>query len=80
MTKVSSRTTCTLSGGHGNIVATLLGALTIVIVQNGLNLNAVPTSWQNIAIGAIITLAVFIDMWRVEIAGLLTSLVPRKRA
>lgn len=56
-----------LSGGHGNVVSTFLGALTIVIVQNALNLHAVPTSLQNIIIGIIIVLAVAIDMWRIEI-------------
>ncbi len=53
-----------LSGGHGNIVSTLFGALTIVIVQNGLNLHAVPTSLQNVIIGTIIVLAVAVDRWR----------------
>ncbi len=56
-----------LAGGHGNVVSTLLGALTIVVVQNALNLHAVPTSLQNIIIGIIIILAVAIDMWRDEI-------------
>ena len=60
-----------LAGGRGNVLATLLGALTITIVQNGLNLNAVPTSMQNVIIGLIIVLAVGIDMWRNEIGGLL---------
>lgn len=67
-----------LNGGHGNIIATLIGALTIVIVQNGLNLNAVPTSWQNIATGTIITLAVLIDMWRVELGALFMRVLPRR--
>jgi ribose transport system permease protein len=58
-----------LSGGRGNIINTLIGALTIVIVQNGLNLNAVPTSAQTIVIGAIILVAVGIDVWRREIGG-----------
>lgn len=57
-----------LAGGRGNILNTLLGAMTIVIVQNGLNLNAVPTSAQNVVLGAIIVLAVGIDMWRADIA------------
>jgi len=63
-----------LSGGRGNIVNTVLGALTIVIVQNGLNLNAVPTSAQNVVVGAIIVLAVGIDMWRVELGQVLSFL------
>jgi ribose transport system permease protein len=56
-----------LTGGYGNIISTLFGAVTVAVVQNGLNLNAVPTAWQNITLGAIIALAVFVDMWRVEI-------------
>lgn len=59
-----------LSGGYGNVIATLIGALTIVVVQNGLNLNAVPTSWQLITLGAIIAFAVGLDSWRVQIVGL----------
>lgn len=59
-----------LVGGYGNIIATLFGALTVALVQNGLNLNAVPTAWQNIILGMILALAVFVDMWRAEIGGL----------
>jgi len=65
-----------LVGGRGDVLATLFGALTITIVQNGLNLNAVPTSTQNVVIGAIIVLAVGIDMWR----GELGRLVPFRRS
>ena len=53
-----------LAGGHGYIINTLIGALTIVIVQNGLNLNAVATSMQNITLGIIILIAVLIDTWK----------------
>ena len=59
-----------LLGGRGNIINTLLGALIIIIVQNGLNLNAVPTSMQSITIGIIILIAVLIDMWKTEVAEL----------
>lgn len=65
-----------LAGGYGNIVSTLFGALTVAVVQNGLNLNAVPTSWQNITLGAIIVLAVGLDMWRADIARAVGRLVP----
>ena len=61
-----------LAGGRGNILATFMGAMTIVIVQNGLNLNAAPSSVQNIVLGLIILLAVGIDMWRVELSALLS--------
>lgn len=60
-----------LAGGSGHIVGSMIGAAIIVVVQNGLNLNAVPTSWQNITLGAIIVLAVFIDMWRADFGRLI---------
>jgi ribose transport system permease protein len=67
-----------LAGGRGNILNTVIGAMTIVIVQNGLNLNAVPTSAQNVITGAIILLAVGIDMWRGEIGGFVTRFLPTR--
>ena len=67
-----------LAGGRGNILNTVIGAMTIVIVQNGLNLNAVPTSAQNVIVGAIIVLAVGVDMWRGEITRLFARVVPRR--
>ncbi len=56
-----------LTGGYGNVIATLIGALTIAVVQNGLNLNDVATSWQGITLGLIIAAAVGIDRWRAEV-------------
>lgn len=55
-----------LAGGYGSMIATLVGALTVAIVQNGLNLLAVPASWQEITLGIVIVLAVGLDMWRGE--------------
>jgi ribose transport system permease protein len=69
-----------LAGGRGNIINTIIGALTIVIVQNALNLNAVPTSVQNVVIGAIIVLAVGIDMWRGELAHFARRIVTSSRS
>jgi len=68
-----------LTGGYGNVIATLIGALTIAIVQNGLNLNDVPTSWQGITLGVIIAAAVGIDRWRGEAGRLLTRWLPGGR-
>ena len=67
-----------LLGGRGDIINTLLGALIIIIVQNGLNLNAVPTSLQSITIGIIILIAVLIDMWKTGIAELFKKLFGKK--
>jgi len=69
-----------LDGGRGNILSSLLGALTITIVQNGLNLNAVPTSIQSIITGFIILLAVFIDMWKDDLVELLRNGMKKGKA
>jgi ribose transport system permease protein len=69
-----------LTGGYGNIISTLLGALTVAVVQNGLNLNAVPAAWQNITLGAIIILAVGLDMWREDLGDSLAKLFSFRRS
>jgi ribose transport system permease protein len=58
-----------LAGGRGRVLSTLLGALIIIVVQNGLNLNAVSTSMQSLTIGLIILIAVGLDVWRGSIGG-----------
>lgn len=66
-----------LAGGSGNIIATLFGALIVAVVQNGLNLNAVPASWQQITLGTIILMAVGLDMWRKDLGDALRRLLNR---
>jgi rhamnose transport system ATP-binding protein len=66
-----------LAGGYGNIIATLFGALIVAVVQNGLNLNAVPASWQQITLGTIILMAVGLDMWRKDLGDALRRLFRR---
>ncbi len=58
-----------LTGGIGSMLATLVGALTVAVVQNGLNLNAVPASWQEITLGIVIVLAVGLDMWKSDVGS-----------
>jgi ribose transport system permease protein len=53
-----------LLGGYGSIFASLIGALTVAVVQNALNLHAVQSFWQDITLGLVIILAVGLDMWR----------------
>jgi ribose/xylose/arabinose/galactoside ABC-type transport system permease subunit len=50
-----------LFGGKGSILGALIGALIMGVLQNGLNLLAVPSFYQQIAIGAVLILAVYID-------------------
>jgi ribose transport system permease protein len=53
-----------LAGGYANIWSTLVGALTVAVVQNGLNLHAVQLAWQDVTLGLVIILAVGVDMWK----------------
>jgi len=69
-----------LAGGRGRVVSTLIGALIIVVVQNGLNLNAVSTSMQSLTIGLIILVAVGIDVWRGRAGAGLSRLFKAKEA
>ena len=50
-----------LSGGRGRIAGTLIGALIIGTLNNGLNLLGVSSFYQLVVKGAVILLAVFID-------------------
>ncbi|WP_420832921.1 ABC transporter permease [Sporohalobacter salinus] len=50
-----------LAGGRGNIIGTIIGALIIGILHNGLNLLDVSSFYQSVAKGAVILVAVFLD-------------------
>ncbi|MBO2521080.1 MAG: ribose ABC transporter permease [Firmicutes bacterium] len=50
-----------LSGGEGRILGTLIGALIMGVIRNGLNLLMVDSYWQQVIIGAVIVVAVLID-------------------
>ncbi len=53
-----------LSGGVGTLGGTLIGALIIGVVNNGLNLLGVSPYWQYIAKGVVILLAVYADAFK----------------
>ena len=50
-----------LFGGRGTILGTIVGALIMGVLQNGLTLLAVPSFYQQMAIGAVLILAVWLD-------------------
>lgn len=50
-----------MSGGIGNIFGTIVGALIIGVIQNGLDILGVSPFYQQVLQGAIIILAVFLD-------------------
>jgi len=51
-------------GGVGSVWGTLIGALIMGVLRNGLNLLNVSAYWQTVVIGAVIVAAVWIDMLR----------------
>jgi ribose transport system permease protein len=53
-----------LSGGEGSIMGTVIGALIISVLTNGLRILSVPQEWQWVVTGAIVVLAVYLDILR----------------
>lgn len=53
-----------LSGGRGSMIGTLLGAFTIAVIQNGMNLMNVESYTQKIVLGSVILGAVWLDRVR----------------
>jgi ribose/xylose/arabinose/galactoside ABC-type transport system permease subunit len=51
-----------LSGGEGSLGGTLIGALTMGVLRNGLNLLGVSSFLQQLVIGMVIVVAVLVDM------------------
>jgi ribose transport system permease protein len=51
-----------LMGGEGTLFGTLIGALIMGVLRNGLNLLNVSSYLQQVAIGSVIIIAVFVDM------------------
>jgi ribose transport system permease protein len=51
-----------LFGGVGSLFGTLVGAVTLTLVLNGMNLLAVDANWQPLVTGVIVLLAVWIDV------------------
>ena len=51
-------------GGKGTMWGTMVGALIISVLRNGFTLLSAPSSIQNIVLGLVIIVAVFIDVTR----------------
>ncbi|MDP9920467.1 ribose transport system permease protein [Variovorax boronicumulans] len=50
-----------LFGGVGSVFGTLIGALILTLVLNGMNLLAINANWQPVVTGVIVVAAVFLD-------------------
>ncbi|MBN7794293.1 ABC transporter permease [Microbacterium esteraromaticum] len=53
-----------LLGGRGSIVGTVIGALIMSVLVNGLRIMSIQTEWQNVVVGVVVLLAVFFDSLR----------------
>jgi ribose/xylose/arabinose/galactoside ABC-type transport system permease subunit len=51
-----------LAGGEGSVIGTLIGALILGVISNGLNILGVEPFWQTILQGVILVVAVSIDI------------------
>ncbi len=58
-----------LAGGRGTILGTLIGALIMAVLTNGLRVLSVAPEWQTVVTGAIIIVAVYADQLRRGRAG-----------
>jgi ribose/xylose/arabinose/galactoside ABC-type transport system permease subunit len=56
-----------LTGGYGSVLKTVVGALTLTIVANGLTIAGVPPSWSRIARGVLLITAIAISLNRQKI-------------
>ena len=52
-----------LFGGRGTLIGTLIGALIITVVQNGLSLAGLDQAYRVLAVGILVIAAVAIDQW-----------------
>mgnify|MGYP000497591514 CR=1 FL=1 len=55
-----------LSGGRGSVIGTVVGALLMAVISNGLNIIRVDPYWQGIVIGMVIVLAVMLSNMKSE--------------
>jgi len=53
-----------LSGGVGGVGGTIVGALLLGVIRNGLNLIGVSPFWQKVVMGFLIVIAVIVDKFR----------------
>ncbi|WP_193597161.1 ABC transporter permease [Microbacterium sp. YJN-G] len=53
-----------LLGGRGSIIGTVIGALIMSVLVNGLRIMSIQSEWQNVVVGVVVLLAVFFDSLR----------------
>jgi ribose transport system permease protein len=66
-----------LAGGEGGVIGTMIGALIITVIINGMNLLGIPSLLQPFALGGIILIMVASQYLSGELKGLPSFLKPR---
>jgi len=56
-----------LAGGQGRIFGTLIGALIIGVIRNGMNLTGVEAHMQSVVYGVVILIAVLVDQLKAKV-------------
>lgn len=64
-----------MSGWRGMLMGTVIGAIIIGVLNNGMNLLGINTSWQYVVQGIVILIAVFVDYLKNSSSG--TSFIQR---
>lgn len=52
-----------LAGGQGSLTGTLVAALIMAVINNGMNILAIPAVWQQLVVGLMILGTVLVDRW-----------------
>jgi len=58
-----------LSGGRGSFYGACVGAITLTVIQNAINILNLDSNWEDVIVGAIILFAVLIDRGAMLLAG-----------
>ena len=58
-----------LSGGRGSFYGALIGAVTLTVIQNVINILNLDSNWQDVVVGVIIIAAVLIDRGALRLSG-----------
>lgn len=66
-----------MAGGRGTLMGTVIGAVIIGVLNNGMNLLGINTSWQYVVQGIVILIAVYIDF--IKNSGGLSKVFKNKR-
>ena len=53
-----------LQGGKGSIIGSIIGALIMGVLVNGLRIMSIPQEWQTVVVGVVILVAVYTDILR----------------